>query len=154
MDPCRGEAETSTDPSSFSVSRLSRDNDVSKSSATSVRIDAADTGYGTEDQTEKRDSNHYACSDQDRDHTLPPKPESPSADLSTGPSTEDVDSMSTLFPGILTRIGTPDHEGWMRKKGGYYNTWKKRYFVLKGTHLYWVRSNSVFVSVPPPGQCV
>jgi len=115
----------------------------------SVAVDA-DTGYGKEDQPEERDSNYSGCSD--RDHTLPPKPELPSADLSTGPtSTEDVDGVSTMFPGVLARIGTPDHEGWMRKKGGYYNSWKKRYFVLKGTHLYWVRSNSVFVSVPPPG---
>jgi hypothetical protein len=58
-----------------------------------------------------------------------------------------------MFPGILARIGTPDHEGWMRKKGGYYNSWKKRYFVLKGKHLYWLRSNSVFVSVPLSGWC-
>ncbi|OBZ70468.1 TPR repeat-containing protein C19B12.01 [Grifola frondosa] len=43
---------------------------------------------------------------------------------------------------ILEQIGTPDHNGWMRKKGDRYNTWKLRYFVLKGPHLYWLRSNS------------
>ncbi|KAI1795003.1 hypothetical protein LXA43DRAFT_993043 [Ganoderma leucocontextum] len=43
---------------------------------------------------------------------------------------------------ILEQIGTPDHNGWMRKKGDRYNVWKLRYFVLKGPHLYWLRSNS------------
>lgn len=43
---------------------------------------------------------------------------------------------------IMEQIGTPDHEGWMRKKGERYNTWKTRYFVLKGPHLYYLRNNS------------
>ncbi len=43
---------------------------------------------------------------------------------------------------ILEQIGTPEHNGWMRKKGDRYNAWKLRYFVLKGPHLYWLRSNS------------
>ncbi|KAL1702427.1 hypothetical protein EV121DRAFT_281858 [Schizophyllum commune] len=49
-----------------------------------------------------------------------------------------------LKPGqsILEQIGEPDHAGWMRKKGDRYNSWKLRYFVLKGPHLYYLRSNS------------
>ncbi|KAI0638634.1 hypothetical protein C8Q77DRAFT_1092036 [Trametes polyzona] len=43
---------------------------------------------------------------------------------------------------ILEQIGTPDHNGWLRKKGDRYNSWKQRYFVLKGPHLYWLRSES------------
>lgn len=43
---------------------------------------------------------------------------------------------------ILEQIGEPDHNGWMRKKSERYNSWKLRYFVLKGPHLYWLRSNS------------
>ncbi|KAF8958503.1 hypothetical protein BDZ97DRAFT_1923678 [Flammula alnicola] len=43
---------------------------------------------------------------------------------------------------ILEQIGEPDHAGWMRKKGDRYNTWKLRYFVLKGPHLYCLKSNS------------
>lgn len=43
---------------------------------------------------------------------------------------------------ILKQIGDPDHCGWMRKKGDRYNHWKLRYFVLKGPHLYCLRSNS------------
>lgn len=46
---------------------------------------------------------------------------------------------------ILQQIGQADHNGWMRKKGDRYNTWKSRYFVLKGPHLYWLRSNSASV---------
>ncbi len=48
---------------------------------------------------------------------------------------------------ILEQIGQPDHNGWMRKKGEHYNTWKTRYFVLKGPHLYWLRSNNTSVCV-------
>ncbi|CCM05538.1 uncharacterized protein FIBRA_07764 [Fibroporia radiculosa] len=49
-----------------------------------------------------------------------------------------------LKPGqsILDQIGTPDHEGWMRKRGDRYNTWKARYCVLKGPHLYILRSKN------------
>ncbi|KAI0313112.1 hypothetical protein OF83DRAFT_1249533 [Amylostereum chailletii] len=43
---------------------------------------------------------------------------------------------------ILQQIGAPDFNGWMRKKGDRYNAWKNRYFLLKGPHLYWLRSNS------------
>lgn len=50
----------------------------------------------------------------------------------------------SLKPGqsILEQIGTPDHCGWMRKKGERYAVWKSRYFVLKGPHLYYMRSDS------------
>ncbi|RDB20024.1 hypothetical protein Hypma_013044 [Hypsizygus marmoreus] len=43
---------------------------------------------------------------------------------------------------ILEQIGEHDHSGWMRKKGDRYNNWKLRYFVLKGAHLYCLRSDS------------
>ncbi|PPR04652.1 hypothetical protein CVT24_011870 [Panaeolus cyanescens] len=43
---------------------------------------------------------------------------------------------------IIEQIGEPDHEGWMRKRGDRYNSWKLRYFILKGPHLYCLRSNS------------
>jgi hypothetical protein len=48
---------------------------------------------------------------------------------------------------ILEQIGIPDHNGWMRKKGERYNSWKMRYFVLKGPHLYCLRNNSPSVSL-------
>ncbi|ELU45274.1 phospholipid binding protein [Rhizoctonia solani AG-1 IA] len=43
----------------------------------------------------------------------------------------------------LDQIGEPDYSGWMRKKGDRYNSWKLRYFVLKGPHLYYLRSRTV-----------
>ncbi|KAG1735024.1 hypothetical protein EDB19DRAFT_1638619 [Suillus lakei] len=51
---------------------------------------------------------------------------------------------STFKPGksIIDQIGTPDHQGWMRKKGDHYNAWKVRYFVIKGPHLYILRSDN------------
>lgn len=61
----------------------------------------------------------------------------------TSPVTTDPNAL-VLKPGqsILEQIGTPDHEGWLRKKGEKYNSWKVRYFVLKGPHLYWLRNKS------------
>lgn len=43
---------------------------------------------------------------------------------------------------VLDQIGEPDHAGWLRKKGERYNSWKLRYLVLRGSHLYYLRSNS------------
>lgn len=72
-----------------------------------------------------------------------PAPTAVQASVSTGGVAGGA-SGPTLKPGknILEQIGTPDHNGWMRKKGDHYNTWKMRYFVLKGSHLYWLRSNN------------
>ncbi len=53
---------------------------------------------------------------------------------------------------ILEQIGQADHSGWMRKKGDRYNTWRIRYFVLTGPHLYCLRSNSKAVSVVVPAK--
>ncbi|THH29883.1 hypothetical protein EUX98_g4312 [Antrodiella citrinella] len=65
----------------------------------------------------------------------PSRPSAASLQATGGPA---------LKPGksILEQIGAPDHSGWMRKKGDRYNTWKLRYFVLKGPHLYCLKSNS------------
>jgi hypothetical protein len=40
-------------------------------------------------------------------------------------------------------LGEADFAGWMMKKGERYNTWKTRFFYLKGPHLYYLRSNTV-----------
>jgi len=50
-----------------------------------------------------------------------------------------------LGQSILEQIGDPDHTGWMRKKGDRYNSWKLRYFVLSGPHLYCLKSNTTAV---------
>lgn len=57
-------------------------------------------------------------------------------------------TVGQLKPGqsILEQIGEADHTGWMRKRGDRYNSWKLRYFVLKGPHLYCLRSDSLSVS--------
>jgi len=62
-----------------------------------------------------------------------------------------VPALPTIGPGlvqgrsVLEQIGTPDFNGWLMKKGEHYNTWRNRYFVLKGHNLYWMRNNSATV---------
>jgi hypothetical protein len=51
---------------------------------------------------------------------------------------------------IVDRIGEPDHNGWMRTRGNRFSSWKSRYFILKGPHLYFLRSNNKSVSCAPP----
>ena len=55
---------------------------------------------------------------------------------------------------ILEQIGKPDHLGWLRKKGERYNTWKLRYLVLRGPHLYYLRSDSKAVRFLLKGDCI
>jgi hypothetical protein len=59
---------------------------------------------------------------------------------------------------LMDKIGRADCSGWMKKKGEKYNTWKMRFFVLKGVYLYYLKSEAVrprrflsalFVSLPP-----
>ncbi|CAK5280334.1 unnamed protein product [Mycena citricolor] len=52
--------------------------------------------------------------------------------------------VTKLKPGmsIIEQIGASDHSGWMRKKSERYNSWKLRYFVLKGSDLYCLRSSN------------
>jgi hypothetical protein len=38
------------------------------------------------------------------------------------------------------KIGEPDYAGWLRKRSERYNTWKERYLILKGVHLYVLKS--------------
>ncbi|WWC63374.1 uncharacterized protein I303_105974 [Kwoniella dejecticola CBS 10117] len=40
----------------------------------------------------------------------------------------------------LKQIGTPDYSGYLKKKGDRYGGWKQRFFVLKGSHLYFMKS--------------
>ncbi len=43
----------------------------------------------------------------------------------------------------ISQIGKPDFAGYMKKRGERYNTWKNRYFVLKGPHLYYMKDENV-----------
>ncbi|KAG9101848.1 polar growth protein [Ceratobasidium sp. 370] len=74
-------------------------------------------------------------------------PHLPQRTLSMSPSVARSQSSQTapnLKPGerAVDQIGEPDYSGWMRKKGDRYNSWKLRYFVLKGPHLYYLRSRT------------
>lgn len=43
----------------------------------------------------------------------------------------------------LDRIPKPEFQGYLRKKGERYNSWKLRYCVLSGPHLYYLKSENV-----------
>jgi hypothetical protein len=49
----------------------------------------------------------------------------------------------------LDRIPEPDFAGYLRKKGERYNSWKTRYCVLSGPHLYYLKSENVRLLFPP-----
>ena len=49
---------------------------------------------------------------------------------------------------IMDQIGEPDHTGWMRKRGDRFNSWKSRYFILKGPHLYFLSDNKSVSCAP------
>ncbi len=82
---------------------------------------------------------------------------SPNMDNSNGPRQQASHQMqpatpeaprrtSGVAPGTATalqQIGKPDHSGYLKKKGERYNSWKSRYFVLKGAHLYYMKSEIV-----------
>jgi hypothetical protein len=40
----------------------------------------------------------------------------------------------------VVSLNPPDHEGFMTKCGGSYQSWKKRWFVLKGAQLYYFKT--------------
>lgn len=68
-----------------------------------------------------------------------------SADTSLCASPEP--STRTMDDTLLVQIGTSDHEGWMRKKGGHFGKWRNRYLVLKGPYLYWLENDNAVVCV-------
>jgi hypothetical protein len=125
--------EVSPDRNALSLSRFYYGSGSRKTS----RSTASDAGVprGKEDKREKRDSKGSNGTKEKRDVAVLRKNASPtSTSFKSGQS-------------ILEQIGQPDHKGWMRKRGEHYNTWKTRYFVLKGPHLYWLKSNNASVRV-------
>ncbi|KAF8489479.1 hypothetical protein F5888DRAFT_1808828 [Russula emetica] len=99
----------------------------------------ADTGNRKKDKNEKYESSSSAG--LEGKNPLPLRRSvSLGANASLSASTEA--NTHTLVDTVLVQIGTPDHEGWIRKKGGHFSTWKSRYLVLKGAHLYWLRTDS------------
>ncbi|KAL1940059.1 hypothetical protein VTO73DRAFT_9394 [Trametes versicolor] len=96
---------------------------------------------------EKRDRTTSLSPSKERDQQVLRKRTSSAAEIptrSTLAASKSASGAPSLKAGqsILEQIGTPDHNGWLRKKGDRYNSWKQRYFVLKGPHLYWLRSES------------
>ena len=121
------------------------DNSNSMGSALSSSINA-DTGSRKEGKNEKYKSGSSASS----------KGKNPSMRRSVSLGADALLSASmeanthTLVDTILVQIGTPDHEGWIRKKGGHFSMWKSRYLVLKGAHLYWLKTDSSMVCINLP----
>ncbi|KAH9959220.1 hypothetical protein BC827DRAFT_1214888 [Russula dissimulans] len=126
------EPETSPDRGALSLSRFYHGSGGRKTSGRSTASDAG-AHRGKEDKRDKRDSKDSSGTKEKKDAMLLRKPTSPSSPGFTVVKTGQ---------GILEQIGVPDHKGWMRKRGAHYNTWKNRYFVLKGPHMYWLRSNN------------
>jgi hypothetical protein len=59
----------------------------------------------------------------------------------------------------LEQIGTPDHSGSMRKKGGLFGSWTAHHFWLKGPYLYCLQSASkevclllIYSLIPPQSR--
>jgi len=127
------EPEASPDRSALSLSRFYYGSGGRKTSGRSTANDR-----GKEDKRDKRDSKDSSGTKEKKDSMVLRKSISPTSTkfipVKTGQS-------------ILEQIGVPDHKGWLRKRGAHYNTWKNRYFVLKGPHLYWLRSNNASVRV-------
>jgi len=69
-----------------------------------------------------------------------PSPTMPSSSTMEGPAR---DSNSKEPARALDRLPTPDFAGYLRKKGERYNSWKLRYCVLSGPHLYYLKSENV-----------
>ncbi|CAG8446466.1 11175_t:CDS:10 [Scutellospora calospora] len=54
---------------------------------------------------------------------------------------EAIEDLSIMDVEVLKSIGEPDYEGWLKKQGDKYKTWKSRYFILKGADLYYLKNN-------------
>ena len=117
------------------------DNSNSIGSVPSLSIHA-DMGNRKKYKNEKYESSTSACSKGKN-----PSPLHRSVPLDANTSLSVSTDPNTLVDTVLVQIGTPDHEGWIRKKGGHFSTWKSRYLVLKGAHLYWLRTDSTMVRI-------
>jgi len=120
---------TSPDRSALSLTRFYNSNSNRKTSTRSAPVESS---------REKRGSRDSVGISDRREPGVLRKPSSPTT---TGGGSLKSDRS------ILEQIGVPDHKGWMRKRGDRYNTWTSRYFVLKGPHLYWLKSSNASVRV-------
>ncbi|KAF5387907.1 hypothetical protein D9615_000812 [Tricholomella constricta] len=148
--------ETSSErtPSSmFSLPRLHHSNSSRKASASSVTPNGTPKHSFKEPKVKDTSSTPVAVVKETRDPALLRKRTSSapapltdvarnSSDAGNGVAFAGVASPLKQGQSILEQIGEADHTGWMRKRGDRYNSWKQRYFVLKGPHLYCLRSSS------------
>ena len=97
----------------------------------------------------------YDEKERERSPAILRKRTSPNLAVATGMGANDdggpesVNAVSGIIKqglNIMDQIGEPDHIGWMRKRGDRYNSWKMRYFILKGPHLYYLKNNNRSVS--------
>ncbi|CAG8779433.1 2193_t:CDS:2, partial [Gigaspora margarita] len=54
---------------------------------------------------------------------------------------ETLEDLNSMDLEVLKSMGEPDYEGWLKKQGDKYKTWKSRYFILKGVDLYYLKNN-------------
>ncbi|KAL4245817.1 hypothetical protein ABKN59_001635 [Abortiporus biennis] len=138
-------AKTGGALATFSRMRNHSERKTSSSSGRPSTSDGTPRKQKDEEKEEKafKDS---SASVKGHHHSILRKRTASTVDVPVRPAVASVQAAGgpTLKPGksILEQIGTPDHNGWMRKKSDRYNTWKLRYFVLKGPHLYCLRSNN------------
>jgi hypothetical protein len=149
MAPSRIEAGALSDHSPLSLPQLYRGKGINNNSTTSSFAVNVEVSHQKEDNREQRESNDDPSSSKEKVPTRPRKHVSPSVNTSSSPNTEA--DKSTTIQGVLVRLGTPDHQGWMLKQGRRVDVWKNRYFVLKDSYLYWLKSDSLLVRVAPAG---
>jgi hypothetical protein len=131
--------DASPDRSGLSLSRFYHNSGSRKSSTRSTPVDAS---HGKGDKHKRTASKDSSILTQDkRDPMLLRKPISPTTSTNTRGGSVKSDR------NILEQIGEPDHKGWLRKRGDRYNAWKSRFFVLKGPHLYWLKSGNASVRI-------
>jgi PH domain len=148
LDTCSSpDVEAAADRGALSLSRFYNGSGSRKTSSTRSSPRDATVFPGKEVKHEKRDSKDSGGAREKKDSSLLNR--RISSALEASPTSRADPSGLKKDQSIMEQIGTPDHRGWMRKKGEHYNTWKNRYVVLKGPHLYWLKSGSPLVRIKP-----
>ncbi|CAG8570950.1 5001_t:CDS:10 [Acaulospora colombiana] len=67
--------------------------------------------------------------------------ESRHSDYENFQNLETIDDITGMNEEIMRAIEEPDYEGWLKKQGLKYKTWNSRYCILKGTDLYYFKTD-------------
>ena len=62
---------------------------------------------------------------------------------------ENINDSEDAIEDAFKSIGVPDYEGWLKKQGDKYKTWKSRYCILKGVNLYYFKNDKVLIIFVP-----